>query len=1145
MKPLKTLLIVATFNFEFLLPAYSQDIPRLSLREDHASLLKVLEDIEDITGYTYGIDQSALSLSKPITIVIKDATLTEILGIILKDQPLFCKIIGHSINIRAWDFVHGRVQDGQGRPLASVTITSPGSLAAATMSNEQGVFQLRVSPLEQYLVFSSVGYETQQIRIPDKRELLVRLQSKPAELGGVIVSNGFEDIPLERATGSFFKLSADLIDRRNLPGVIDRMDGVTPGLLVNTNVVPGTNQSAITIRGRSTIFSNPNPLVVTDNFPYSGDINNINPEDIESITVLKDAAAASIWGTRAANGVIVIKTKHGSYNQAPHLVFTTSLTVGQRPNIYYTPIMGSADYIGMEEYLYAQGFYYGLVNDPGHPALSPAVEIMLSGQDTAAGLGALRTQDTRRDVSRYYYRASINQQYWLGLSGGSSGTRYFISAGLDRDLSGLTRNSYDRITVNGNNSYQLGKKLELDLGIALTSSTTYNNNTGGVGVSYPYLRLTDEAGGHAAVPFHLRNGYVDTVGGGQLLDWHYRPLDELADADNTTPLIDYRLSAGLRYQVLKGLQVEALYQYNNDQSDQRNLQSQQTYYTRNLINEFTQIDAYGQITRPIPLGDILDKTENNYQAHNARLQAEYEQGLGDHHLKLLAGAELQAVESQYNLSRLYGYNPVSQSSQPVSSFTTLYPQYSSLGDETTIPYLNTNSAGSDHYLSAYINGGYTFRQRYILTGSARLDQSNLFGVNTNQKTIPLWSAGVAWEPSREGFYNIGWLPFLKLRLTDGYNGNVFKAVSAYTTAASTNAGVFNAVGIGNNFTNTYGAPSADITNPPNPDLRWEKVQVVNAGLDFATRQNRLEGSFDYYIKNGQDLIGASGLDPTTGNTQYTGNVANMVTRGIEINLRTRASIGVVEWNTVFLFNDVRDKVTRYLVRPGTIPSFFNPGIINPLAGKPLYSVYALRWAGLDPTTGDPQGWLNGHASNDYTNLIGSADYSTLEYKGPVNPPFFGSWRHSLSWKGWGLSFMLAYKFGDYFRRSSIQYYELFNGLSQGHPDFAHRWQKSGDEKYTYIPSMIYPANTTRDQFYSVADVLVEKADLIRLQDIELSYDCPKRIIPRLPVQSLRVYLYANNIGLLWTANHQHIDPDAVSSLPNPRSLALGVKMTFK
>jgi len=268
----------------------------------------------------------------------------------------------------------------------------------------------------------------------------------------------------------------------------------------------------------------------------------------------------------------------------------------------------------------------------------------------------------------------------------------------------------------------------------------------------------------------------------------------------------------------------------------------------------------------------------------------------------------------------------------------------------------------------------------------------------------------------------------------------------------------------------------------------------------------------------------------------------MKAHGADVILNSRNLVGKFSWNTSFLLSYTRDKVTSYLERLGNISGYLNSALINPLAGRPLYSIYALKWEGLDPQTGDPQGLLYGHVSKDYVNLYNSSDFSSLLYEGTANPTFFGSLRNAFGWKQFGVSFNIVYKFGYFFRRPSINYYDLFNSLSSGHPDFDKRWQNPGDEKHTNVPSMSYPANFYRDQFYTYSEALVERGDHIRLQDIRLSYEMAKKNFPKIPVRAVQFYLYANNIGILWRANHQGIDPDNITTFPNPRSLAVGIKM---
>jgi TonB-linked SusC/RagA family outer membrane protein len=1014
------------------------------------------------------------------------------------------------------------------------------------VTGNKGDFSIVLTSVPDTLIISHIGYIEKRVIIPGPSEgpLTVALKAASTELQEVTISTGYQNIPKERATGSFDFIDNKLLNRSVSPDILSRLKGVTSGLLFDRTA---SNDLNISIRGRSTLFANTQPLIVLNNFVYDGNINNINPNDIESITVLKDAAAASIWGARSGNGVIVITTKKGSYNTPVKVSFNSNVTVSGKPDLFYPPAMSSADYITVEKYLFNEGYYDYTLTDPNEPAVTPVVEILnnerngtITAQQANAQIKALQGHYVRNDLLKYIYREPVNQQYAVNLKGGARNNRYYISLGYDHDLNALIGNTNGRLSVNANNVYSLIKhKLEITTGIIFTKTNKENNGLspaliGGTSILYPYAQLVDSKGN--ALPIaQYRQGYIDTAGDGKLLDWNYRPLDEMRNGDNHTYGTDYQANIGISYKIVDGLSASVKYKYASGEDDRRVLNSEQMYSTRNLINEFTENTPTG-LTYPVPLGAILDLNNSSYTSQNLRAQINYDHTWkGDNQLTAIAGTEIKDLSSGSSSYTYYGYDATHETSVPVD-FVNFYPNYIT-GSEQQISNGQSFLSYADRYLSYYLNAAYTYNNKYTLSISGRRDASNLFGVKTNQKWVPLWSSGVAWDASGESFYHINWLPKLKLRITYGYNGNIDKNVTAFLTSRLSP------------YPNDFGEPNATIVNPPNPDLSWEKVKVVNAGVDFGTKNNRISGSIEFYIKNGLDLIGNEQLPPSTGISgaiKFMGNSANTQSHGIDLVLNSRNIVGKFNWNTSFLLSWEKNKVTSYRAQIASINSYVVPFGLTPKVGGPITALYSYKWAGLD-SVGNPKGYLDGKVSEDYTSIMSSSNFSNLVYSGSSAPTIFGGLLNTFNWHQVSLSFDITYKLGYYFRRTSIDYSDLFGGASPGHKDFDKRWQHSGDEKRTNVPSMIYPANNNRGQFYSNSSTLVTRGDHVRLQNIQLNYTFNQKQLRSIPCQNIRVYVYADNLGILWRANKYGIDPDYASSLytyPPSKGFAAGINIDF-
>lgn len=1047
----------------------------------------------------------------------------------------------------------GRILSGetlQPLPGSSVMLKAGG---VNTVTDDNGRFNLRQVLTADTLVVSHVGYVTQHIPVSstDNKEMTIRLKETAAQLHEVTVSTGYQQIPQERATGSFEFIDNKTLNEQVGTSILDRIKGTSSVLFDNTKLTSEERTLGISVRGLSTINGPQDPLIVVDNFPYDGGLSNINPNDVESISILKDAAATSIWGTRAGNGVIVITTKKGRLNQPLKISLTSNLIVAQKPNLFYMPQMSSSDYIDIEQMLYNQGAYSNVISSPGKTAVSPAIEIfikrsqgLISAADSASQINALKKVDVRNQFDKYMYRASVTQRYNLNLRGGNGNIAYLISGSYDKDVSNLN-NKMNRINVHMENTYKPTKNMQLSFGVLYSNIKTASGKPGygSIGIAgkpIPYLSFADANGNPLPIATGLRENYTDTAGEGKLLNWKYFPLEDYKHNRSTTAQSDLLTNIGIQYQILNGLNAEVKYQYEIQELESINLQDLDSYGARNLINTYSQIDPSGTVKYGVPLGSIMHQSGGKITAQNLRGQINFNEAWDNYNIAAIAGAELRQAQNKNNASTVYGYNENLLTASSVD-FKNPYPSFitGSMG------YINDGLSFQEklhRFVSYFANVANTFKDKYTISASARKDASNLFGVKTNEKwRPPFWSTGFAWKLSQEPFYKSSFIPYLRLKATYGYSGNVDLSRSAYTVMAYQ----------GNN--RYTGLQQGIITQFENPELTWEKVGQLNVGLDFYTEGRVISGSIEYYHKKGIDLFGLSPIDYTAGlGTKYvTKNVANMKGTGIDINLNSNNINRIFKWRTDFLMSYNESKTTKYLDLSNPTARYFvaqgNAYSVGPIVGKPLYSVISYKWGGLD-MDGNPQGYLNGNLSTDYTAIFNSSgnakgDSVSYVYNGPATPAFWGSVGNTFSWRGLSLIIDITYKLGYYFKKSSISYNSLFN-FGLGHSDFAKRWQHPGDESKTNVPSMVYPNNENRDNFFLLSGTNVERGDHIRLQFISLNYELNNSVVKNSPLKSFNLYVNVSNLGLIWKANKEGIDPDYPSTIPAPKTFAIGIRASF-
>ena len=1196
-------LIIVLMTTVFLQISFASEAQRVTLSEKNASLESVFKKIRIQTGYDFFGEIDLLKTAKKINIQVRNMPLEEALTQCLKDQDLTYVISNKIIVIRKSNLhqpdrnkdlptdvmIYGKVVDEQNKPLAGATITVKRT-QKSTKTNKDGEFSLNVSPTDVILV-SYVGYESQEIEAGSAKTgipFLLKLKLSTGKLKQVeIVNTGYQTLAKERATGSFQTVTAKQLQHSTSPDLLKRLEGITTGLDFNNNLLQyPTNSSyfraptlsGLTIRGKNNLniapstdpnFESGQPLVVIDGIasPYS--IDKLNPNDVESVNILQDAAAASIWGSRAANGVIVVTTKKGNFQTPTSVSFDANLNITEKMDFFYRKVMSTSDFIDVQlaqlNYNYDQtGQTYPdpvIPNPPANiiakTAISPVAEIWNSWKTNKINdaqyksqIDALRNNDIRNDYTKYFLRNAVAQNYNLSVSGGLKNYAYRLSGNYGKTLNNTQESDANRMSIIYNATIKPVKNLSLNANINYNQQ---NRNEQGAGVTitgdglYPYSRLVDDAGNPVAVPKSFRKAFLDSLSkkfGNKILDMSFKPLEDIKQGyvKYKNQLVNLNLSTVYNFSPVFSASVI----YNNawGLDEQTQLRGQNSFYMRELINRFTNKNTFARV---VPLGGLLIPGRGESNNQTLRAQVDANKTWGDkHEFNAIAGAEGAQKYSNFRSSYFYGYNEQTKTVDNALPFKVrtplLYIDPSVGVSMGTIPYASSFTDFRIRTFSFYSNAAYTYDKRYTISASIRSDYSSIFGQGTNEHGATYFSVGGKWDINKEDFYNISWLPSLALKATYGYNGNQNPSVSPRPLITYT-ASSFDG----------YRLPYASTIYGSNRELRPEKAAFLNLGLSFGTKNNRISGNLEYYVRKTTDLITDTSLDPTTGFSILSYNAADLRSTGVDFSLSSlNMDFNKFSWRSTFLMSYNRVKVIDlYTDKPNSAGQQIsnNPPFNK---GADLSRLYAYRWAGLDPQTGDPMGYLDGkpvRITGDYDTYsqLYNAPVSTARYFGSSVPVYFGSFINTFNYGNFSASFNFMYKLGYYFRRSPydvVRYSQLvLSNMIQGE-EYARRWQKSGDEKNTNVPSMIMPVTSgvtdNRDDFYYNSEINVLKGDHIRLQEINLSYTLKKNIWA---IKSPRIYANVNNLGVVWRANKLGIDPD-INDYPNPRTYSVGLSASF-
>ncbi|PUZ26128.1 SusC/RagA family TonB-linked outer membrane protein [Chitinophaga parva] len=1063
----------------------------------------------------------------------------------------------------------GVVTDKEGHPLIGVTVLPEGyAIRFGTLTSSDGRYTLRLQTSTKAVIFSYVGMIPQKIEIGDKTVINAQLESDVNQLQEVnVVSTGYQTLPKERATGAFGQITAAQLKAVPAVNIIERLEGTTPGVRFDAR----TNK--VTIRGVNTLNSTGSPLVVVDGFPAvdqdlvtqlnpsasgGGILSRYNPEDIESITILKDAAATSIWGAKAANGVIVITTKKGKKN-ASQVNFNTNLSIANPANLKNLNRMSSAQYIDLEKEMKDLGFY----SDPAvwdnswmtfnqNKPVSEAMEWMFKvdrGEATAAqrdsALTALGKLDNKKQIRDLLLQRAVSQQYNLSLSGGGQHNTYYVSTNYTRDIPVFRSNKAENFFLTANISNELfNNRVTVNTGINYNyvhsiANTAALNAIGSSRLGLrPYEMLADANGNPIARSIDYRDEVAADFLQKGYLPWTYSPLQELNYGNTTGKDNRFRLNTDITTKITDWANVNVAGSLQRNQEEQVYLADLNSYDERVLINTGTTVDNNGRLVYGVPYGGKMITHNTSDVSYALRGQLNVNKSWKIVSLNALAGTEIRETQGTNYQQTRYGFDEdtyASASWDPDTYYTTV------MGWSTSLGYSDGSINRSiNRFLSYYGNGALSFLDsRYVLSASARFDDYTLAGATRSQRARPLWSAGAKWDLTSEHFMqHIKPINKLALRLTYGTAG-------AVPTSAS-NAAILSLYGLDPVTREPYGS----ISSPANNKISWELTRSWNLGLDFAVLNNRLTVTADAYRKRTSDIMWQFPVNSTYGWSSIYYNAASMKGNGYEFGVRGDIFRGNhFNWSSTFNLSYNTNKVTdSRFTRP---TSSLAVGSSTPIVGLPNDYLYAYRWAGLD-NQGRSQVYdkngkiINADAGN---NEITAQD---LVYMGRTTPPYFGGFFNDFSYNAFTLGIRMTYETGGVFRRSSIDNYPDYVGIYYGQigaqKDLALRWRKPGDEQFTNVPGLPN-ISTNGSNRYKFSDLLVQKDGFVRLQQINVGYQVPSKALSRLLLKSASINLAVRNLGIIWRANHMGIDPSYIitnsySNLPPAPSYFLSLNASF-
>ncbi len=1007
-------------------------------------------------------------------------------------------------------------EDGSTIPYAVVLVK--GLKGVGTNTDANGRYTLTNVPADAVLVFSYVGYKTQEVPVSGRTVINVQMVQDALALDEVIVV-AYGTSTKGTFTGAASVVKSDAI--KDVPALSfeNALGGKISGLQITTLSGQAGSASAIRIRGIGSINASNDPLYVVDGIPviagsvtqlgiYTSNnvMNNINPNDIESITVLKDAAASALYGSRAANGVILITTKQGKQGK-PTINFKAS--VGITPSFAYNNYEVATTEQQVEMY-YENFWNAGVLYENKTPAEASANALkQLNNRFNKHGYEFTAPDNTVKsltiggpragkffDWEKELFRTAVFQSYDLSVGGGTETTNYYTSLSYTNDLGRVTTNSFDRITGRMNFGQKIGKYIELATNISISSSRMEGfNDTRNLGGNY-FLQSRNLLWG-LYWPTNYQTGEPWTARYGS---YAYNPVFYDKQWENWSKTQKLFATEAVTIKILPELNLRSIFSFENVQTNDH------LYYSALHYNATTSKGSINE--RNTTISELVSSTILNYNKTFASV----------HNVGLLAGWEVS--RSQTNFIRAIGTN------LPTSALKTI----ATAGKKDASAYYSGSAL-----ISMLSRAEYNFDNRYYLSASFRRDGSSKLGPSSRWGWF--WSVAASWRIDQEEFMkSVDLISSLRLRASYGVNGTLpaglygWRSLTSYTPKYMEN-------------------PGSVVASIADANLSWETSYTPNIALEFGLLQQRLTGTIEYFSRDSRNLLLDVPISTVTGFGETLKNVGEINNKGVEFELIGEIiRSGGFTWTAGFTGSHIRSRVIKLYAGQNII--WYEPTGDDDRTrfiykeGESTLALYGLEWAGVDRENGKNVWYLNNNETPDLTfkGRPATYDYTLADevILADMHPKLFGGFNTDLAWKGISLSLNFMYKIGGYTYDAAGKdcnddgyYWERIMSTEA----YENRW--TPDHKDARLPQRIA---IDMEDVNQKSSRHMHPADFTRLKTITLGYNLPTSLLSKISVSSARIYFNGAN---LWTwAAWKVYDPEVNEYYSRGWEMPLGKTYTF-